>query len=55
MSVLTLFTVLTLAGCSSNPSREVAQEHRSDVSKIQDTEYAPHKFHGKRFERNSQY
>ena len=57
MSVLTLITVLSLAGCSSTPSRDVAQEkeHQDGVSKIQDNEYPPHKFHETRFERNSQY
>ncbi len=47
---LCVFTVALLAGCSSNPSRTVAEEHKSDVAKIQDGEQAPHKFHSKRFE-----
>ncbi len=54
---ISLITVLSLAGCSSSPSRDVAQdkEHQDAVSKIRDNEYAPHKFHDKRFERNNQY
>lgn len=54
---LSLITVLSLAGCSSSPSRGLAdeKEHQDGISKIQDNEYAPHKFHDKRFERNNQY
>lgn len=54
---LAVITVLSLAGCSSSANREVAQEkeHQSGISKIQDNEYAPHKFHDKKFERNNQY
>ena len=56
-----LITALTLASCSSTNSREIAQEKandnsfKSDVSKIEDGNQAPHKFHGKRFERYNEY
>ncbi len=47
---LCVFTVALLASCSSSPSRQIAEEQKSDVAKIQDGEKAPHKFHSKRFE-----
>lgn len=56
-----LIAALTLASCSSTNSREIAQEkanddiYKSDVKKIQEGNQAPHKFHGKRFEKYNEY
>lgn len=47
---LCVLTVALLTGCSSSPSRAIAEEQKSDVAKIHDGEQAPHKFHSKRFE-----
>ena len=57
---LCLITVLTLTSCSSNSTRDVASEegprydHTSDVSKVEDGTYPPHKVHGKRSEYSNQ-
>ena len=47
---LCLITAFALASCASSNSRDVAAEHKDDVSKIQDGGQAPVKFHSKRFE-----
>lgn len=56
-----LIAALTLASCSSTNSREIAQEkanddvYKNDVSKIEEGNQAPHKFHSKRFEKYNEY
>lgn len=56
-----LITVLILASCSSTNTREIAQAtekdkvNNSDVSRIEDGDQAPHKFHSKRFEKYQEY
>ena len=57
-----LVLALTLSSCASTNSREIAQEkakddfYKNDVSKIEDGNKAPHKFHSKRNEYyNSKY
>ncbi|MBY0414240.1 MAG: hypothetical protein K2Q18_08745 [Bdellovibrionales bacterium] len=52
---LCLLTVFTLTSCSSQSRDPAAEEqasidNKSDVSKLQDSEYGPQKFHSKRFE-----
>lgn len=57
-----LIAALTLASCSSTNTREIAEAkafdetHKNDVTKIEDGNRAPHKFHSKRFEQyNERY
>lgn len=52
---LCLMAALSLAGCSSTPSRSIAEEHKSDVSRIEDGVQVPHTFHGNRFEKYNEY
>jgi hypothetical protein len=58
---VSLITAVLVASCSSTNTREIAQakendhSQRSDVSKIEDGNQAPHKFHSKRFERYQEY
>lgn len=60
LSVCLVLTVL-LASCSSTNTREIAQANeqdkvqKDDVSKIEDGDRAPHKFHSKRFEKYQEY
>ncbi|MEA9358626.1 hypothetical protein SHI21_20480 [Bacteriovorax sp. PP10] len=56
-----LVTAFLLASCSSTNTREIAQAtendkiNKNDVSKIEDGDQAPHKFHSKRFEKYQEY
>lgn len=56
-----LVAAVLLASCSSTNTREVAQAkeqdqiQKNDVTKIEDGDRAPHKFHSKRFEKYQEY
>lgn len=56
-----LVAAVILASCSSTNTREVAQAKEkdeaqiNDVSRIQEGDQAPHKFHSKRFEKYQEY
>lgn len=56
-----MVAAVLLASCSSTNTREVAQAkeqdqiQKNDVTKIEDGDRAPHKFHSKRFEKYQEY
>lgn len=58
---VSLIAAVILASCSSTNTREIAQAtendkiNKNDVSKIEDGNQAPHKFHSKRFEKYQEY
>lgn len=56
-----LIAAVILASCSSTNTREIAQAkeqdqiQQNDVSKIENGDRAPHKFHSNRFEKYQEY